>query len=153
MTKENTLKISIPFEGLKITLWKMIKKDPNYIMFNASIVSSKKNEDGTWLNETNYITCFARETAMNKIKEIYEEKKKILINGNLSLKPEKKEITDKDGKTIKDKDGKDIYKAIYTEPVYNIKSFEELGEDGKTIHYKSKSSNDKSQINNEDIPF
>jgi hypothetical protein len=139
MKKENTLKISIPFEGLKITLWKVIKKDPDYIMFNASIMSSKKNKDGTWLNEYSTITCAAREEAMHKIAEIYEEKKKISINGNLSFNEEKRMVIGKNG---------EYPETIYTKPIYNIKSFEELLEDGKTIHYAKK--NNKS---NNDIPF
>ncbi len=144
MKKENTLKISIPFEGLKITLWKMIKKDPDYIMFNASIMSSKKNEDGTWLNEYSAITCVAREKAMHKIDNSYREKKKILINGNLSFNEEKRMVTGKNG---------EYPETIYTKPIYNIRSFEELLEDGKTILYNSKSSNNQSQENSEDIPF
>lgn len=139
MKKENTLKISIPFEGLKITLWKVIKKDPNYIMFNASITSSKKNEDGTWLNEYHYITCFAKSEIMHKIAEIFKEKKKIQINGNLSFNEEKRMVIGKNG---------EYADTIYTKPVYNIKSFEELLEDGKTIHYATKNKN-----LNDDIPF
>jgi hypothetical protein len=139
MKKENTLKISIPFEGLKITLWKMIKKDPDYIMFNASIMSSKKNKDGTWLNEYHYITCFAKSEIMHKIAEIYEEKKKIQINGTLSFNTEKRMVIGKNG---------EYPETIYTKPIYNIKFFEELLEDGKTIHYETK--NKKS---NDDIPF
>ena len=144
MKKENTLKLSIPVTDLKITLWTVLKRDLSYIMFKASIMSSKKNEDGTWLNEYNYITCFAYNEIMHKINEIYQEKKKLQISGTFSFMPEQREVTGKNG---------NYNETIYTKPSLIINSFEEFAEDGKTIHYKSKSSNDKSQEYNEDIPF
>jgi hypothetical protein len=144
------LKLRIKIQDQYMTLWEVIRSEPNYVMFRASVTSGKKNPDGTWDNVNQNFTCFANGEAMNSIKQNFHQQEgspqraKIKVSGNLALLPEKRTAMGKNG---------EYQESIFSNATLNVDfiEFVELNNEGMEI--QTKKTEEENIDMDDDIPF
>lgn len=139
MKKEINLTINLANQ--KLTLWKILKKDYTYVMFNASIQNSRKKEDDTWDNVNTYCTCFVKqEDIIKKLINGFTEKRQIKIIGTMSFKRDLRDQINEKGISYK--------QDLFHSPVINILNFDFIENNQNT-----KYNNPSLQEIDDDIPF
>jgi hypothetical protein len=142
--QNNQLKLRIRIQDQQMTLWKIIKQEPTYIMFNASITSGKKNSDGTWDNINQPFTCFANTEAMKTIVQNKSaDRAKIKVSGSITMLPEKRTAMGRNG---------EYQETIFSNPTINIDTVEFLSA-GETQSGEYQKADDTYSKIDDDIPF
>jgi hypothetical protein len=94
---KNELKLRLKIADQQLTLWEIIRQEPTYVMFRASVTSGKKNPDGTWNNINQTFTCFASGDAMQPLLDNFVQKGRIKVSGSITMLPEKRSAVGKNG--------------------------------------------------------
>ena len=142
--RPNDLKLRISVKDQQLTLWEILRQEQNYIMFRASVTSGKKKPDGTWDNINQTFTCFANGEAVKVLNEKFAQKAKVKISGSLTMMPEKRTATGRNGNEYQE--------SIFSNATLNVDQIEFL-EPGENFSGNSgRNDADYSSID-DDIPF
>lgn len=146
---KNDLKLRLKMHDQQMTLWEIIKETDTYLMFRASITSGKKNADGTWDNVNQTFTCFANSDLIGKIKDNFTQKAKIKVSGSITMMPEKRAATGRNGQEYQE--------SIFSNVTLNVDAIEfiesDISQGAQNFTGNSQKINTEYSSIDDDIPF